>query len=221
MGNVLDCTGCQNLSIPTHQGTREMCWIVQDVRTCLFQHHQGTREMCWIVQDVRTCLFRHTKGPGKCVGLYRMSEPAYSDTPRDQGNVLDCTGCQNLSIPTHQGTREMCWIVQDVRTCLFRHTDREMCWIVTHQGTGCPRDQGNVLDCTGCQNLSISTHQGTREMCWIVQDVRTCLFRHTKGPGKCVGLYRMSEYSRFILVKEILWDHKFLSYVTGCQKSQV
>ena len=83
-------------------------------------------------------------------------EPVYSDTPRDQGNVLDCKGCQNLSIPT-------------------------------------PRDQGNVLDCTGCQNLSIPTHQGTREMCWIVQDVRTCLFRHTKGPGKCVGLYRMSE----------------------------
>ena len=22
----------------------------------------------------------------------------------------------------------------------------------------------------------------------------TCLIRHTKGPGKCVGLYRMSEY---------------------------
>ena len=120
--------------------------------------------MCWIVQDVRTCLFRHTKGPGKCVGLYRMSEPVYSDTPRDQGNVLDCTGCQNLSIPTHQ------------------------------------RDQGNVLDCTGCQNLSNLTHQGTREMCWIVQDVRTCLILtlRTKGPGKCVGLYRMSEpvYSR-------------------------
>ena len=26
------------------------------------------------------------------------------------------------------------------------------------------------------------------------------LIRHTKGPGKCVGLYRMSEYSGFILV---------------------
>ena len=34
----------------------------------------------------------------------------------------------------------------------------------------------------------------------IVQDVRTCLIRHTKGPGKCVRLYRMSEYSDFILV---------------------
>ena len=29
---------------------------------------------------------------------------------------------------------------------------------------------------------------------------RTCLIRHTKGPGKCVGLYRMSEYSDFSLV---------------------
>jgi hypothetical protein len=99
--------------------------------------------MCQIVQDVRTCLFRHTKRPGKCVRLYRISEPVYSDTPRDQGNVSDCTGCQNLSIPTHQETREMCQIVQDVRICLFRHTRR---------------------------------------------------------PGKCVRLYRMLEYSGFILV---------------------
>ena len=57
-----------------------------------------------------------------------------------------------------------------------------------------------MSDCTGCQNLSNPTHQGTREMCQIVQDVRTCLIRHTKGPGKCVRLYRMSEYSDFILV---------------------
>ena len=28
----------------------------------------------------------------------------------------------------------------------------------------------------------------------------TCLIRHTKEPGKCVGLYRMSEYSGFISV---------------------
>jgi hypothetical protein len=57
-----------------------------------------------------------------------------------------------------------------------------------------------VSDCTGCQSLSNTTHQGTREMCRIVQDVRACLIRHTKGPGKCVRLYRMSEYSDFILV---------------------
>ena len=42
-------------------------------------------------------------------------------------------------------------------------------------------------------NLSNPTYQGTREMCRTVQDVRTCLILHTKGPGKCVGLYRMSE----------------------------
>ena len=29
----------------------------------------------------------------------------------------------------------------------------------------------------------------------------TCLIRHTKGPGKSVGLYRVSENSGFILVK--------------------
>jgi hypothetical protein len=28
----------------------------------------------------------------------------------------------------------------------------------------------------------------------------TCLILHIKGPGKCVGLYRMLEYSGFILV---------------------
>ena len=42
-------------------------------------------------------------------------------------------------------------------------------------------------------NLSNLTHQGTR---------------------KCVGLYRMSEYSGFILVNRNIWDHKFLSDVT-------
>ena len=70
----------------------------------------------------------------------------------------------------------MCRIVQNVRTCLIRHTK-----------------EPNVLDCTECQNLFNPTHQGTRKMCWIVQNVRTCLIRHTKEPGKCVGLYRMSE----------------------------
>ena len=63
-----------------------------------------------------------------------------------------------------------------------------------------PRDQGNVSDCTGCQNLYNLTHQETREMCQIVQDVRTCLIWHTKGPGKCFRLYRMSDISGFILV---------------------
>ena len=151
-----DCTGCQNLSNPTHQGTRGMCRIVQ---------------------DVRTCLIRHTKGPGECVGLYRMSEPVFSITPRDQGNVSDCTGCQNLSNPTHQGTRGMCRIAQDVRNCLIWHTKgpwecvglyrmSEPVYSIT------PRDQRNVSDCTGF---------------W------TCLIRHTKGPEECVGLYRMSE----------------------------
>ena len=42
------------------------------------------------------------------------------------------------------------------------------------------------------------------------------------GPGKCVGLYKISENSGFILVvTEILWDHTFLSDVIRCQKTQV
>jgi hypothetical protein len=58
-----DCTGCKNLSNPTHQGTREMCRIVHDVRTCLTRHTKGPGK-CLIVHDVRTCLTRHSKGPG-------------------------------------------------------------------------------------------------------------------------------------------------------------
>ena len=51
---------------------------------------------------------------------------------------------------------------------------------------------------------------------------RTCQIQRTKGPGKCAGLYRMSEYSGFILVIiNILWDHKYLSDVTECRKTQV
>ena len=49
----------------------------------------------------------------------------------------------------------------------------------------------------------------------------TCLIRHTKGPWKCVGLYKMSEYSGLSYLTEILWDLKFLSDVTGCRKTQM
>ena len=49
----------------------------------------------------------------------------------------------------------------------------------------------------------------------------TFLIRRTKEPGKCVGLYRMSEYSGLIYLTEILWDHHFLSDPTGCRKTQV
>jgi hypothetical protein len=34
----------------------------------------------------------------------------------------------------------------------------------------------------------------------IIRYSGLCLIRYTKGPGKCVELYRMSEYSGFILV---------------------
>jgi hypothetical protein len=129
--------------------------------------------------------------------------------------VSDCTGCQNLSNPTYQGTREMCRIVQDVRTCLIRHTTMRtgfnfgVCVFINHPQLTIifltlgryechPRLSTEIslilkkLMFYYSQNLSNPTYQGTREMCRIVQDVRTCLIRHTKGPGKCVGLYRMS-----------------------------
>ena len=73
-------------------------------------------------------------------------------------------------------------------------------------------------------NLSNSTQQGTREMCQIVQDVRTCLIRHTKGPGKCVTLYRMSEYSDFILVnRNTLGPYIFVGrhMMLDCESSTV
>ena len=141
-GNVSDCRGCKNLSYPTHQGATEMCRIVE---------------------DVRTCLIRHTNGPRKCVRLYRMSKPVLSDTPRDHGNVSDCRGCQNLSYPTHQGTTEMCRIVEDVRTCLIQHTNGPRKCVRLYRMSepvlsDTPRGHGNVSDCTGCQNLSYPTH---------------------------------------------------------------
>jgi hypothetical protein len=83
---------------------------------------------------------------------------------------------------------------------------------------------GKCVDCTGCQNLSNPTHQGTREVCRIVQDVRTSLIRHTKGPGKCVELYRMSKYSGFILVnRNTLGSYIFVgkTQVSDCTSSTV
>jgi hypothetical protein len=131
--------------------------------------------------------------------------------------VLDCTGCENLSSPTHQWTRERCWIVnyvgshilynpthvlgplvcrirQVLTSCTIQHISL-VPWCVGLDRFHCSKivETEAVLDCTGCQNLSNPTHQWTREMCQIVHDVRTCLIRHTRGPGKCVGLYRMSE----------------------------
>jgi hypothetical protein len=47
---------------------------------------------------------------------------------------------------------------------------------------------------------------------WIPIKMRysgTCLIRNTKGPGKCVWLYRMSEYSGFILVNRNTGAIKF------------
>ena len=49
---------------------------------------------------------------------------------------------------------------------------------------------------------ALEISEATEQMiCYIYSG--TCLIRHTKGPGKCVGLYRMSEYSSFILLNII------------------
>ena len=93
----------------------------------------------------------------------------------------------------------MCRIVQDIRTCLIRHTKKPVkcVWLYRIISepvlSDTPKNQWNVSDCTGSyQNLSYQTHQETSEMCRIVQDhIRTCLIRHTKKPVKCVWLYRI------------------------------
>ena len=51
-----------------------MCRIVQDIRTCLIQHtkDQGNEPDCTGNQNLSNPTHQ---GPGKCVGLYRISEP--------------------------------------------------------------------------------------------------------------------------------------------------
>ena len=49
--------------------------------------------------------------------------------------------------------------------------------------------------------------------CWWYS--RICLIRHHKGPGKRVGLYRMSEYSGFILV-----NRNTLETINFCRMSE-
>jgi hypothetical protein len=59
-------------------------------------------------------------------------------------------------------------------------------------------------------------------MCRIVHDIRTCLIWHTKGPGKCVGLYRISEYSGFHLVNRYtLGSYIFVRYYRMWENSGV
>ena len=63
-----------------------------------------------------------------------------------------------------------------------------------HVNLGNEEQDGTKQDFNPLQwNQSNPTHQGNREICQIVQDVRTCLIQHTKGTGKYVRLYRMSE----------------------------
>ena len=51
---------------------------------------------------------------------------------------------------------------------------------------------------------------------FTVKSIGTCLIQHTKGPEKCVGLYRITQV--LFWLTEILWDHTFSSDVTGCRK---
>jgi hypothetical protein len=75
--------------------------------------------VCRIRQVLTSCTIWHISLVSWCVRLDRFWHPVQSDTFPWYRNVSDCTGCQNLSNPTHQDTKEMCQIVQDVRTCLI------------------------------------------------------------------------------------------------------
>ena len=50
----------------------------------------------------------------------------------------------------------------------------------------------------------------------------SCLIWHSKGPGKCVIDCTVCWNTQILFwLTEILWDHKFMWDVTGCQKTQV
>ena len=119
-----------------------------------------------------------------CTGCQNLSKSTHQENREmcQKWTCLNqmCTGCQNLSKSTHQENREMCQIVQDVRTCLNQHTK------LRQDVTCLNQHRANVSDCTGCQNLSKSTHQESWEMCQN-------LSKSTQRAEKCVRLYRMSE----------------------------
>jgi hypothetical protein len=140
----MDCTRCQNLSNLTHQGIREMLWILQDVRTCLI----------W-----------HTKGSGKCVGLYLLTKikPEYSIMLYNPTHFPDPLVCQIRQVLTSCTIQHISLVPWCVRLDRIWHPvqSNTFPWSL---GGDTPRDQGNVSDCTGCLNLSNLTHQGIREM---------------------------------------------------------
>jgi hypothetical protein len=135
--------------------------------------------MCRIRQALTSCTIRH-------IFL------------RDQENVSDCTWCQNLSNLTHQGTRKMCQIVHDVRTCLIGHTIN---YNQTHFFGPLVCQIRQVLTSCTIWHISLVPWCVRLDRFWHhVQwdtfpwhDVKTCLIWHTKGPKKCVWLYMMSE----------------------------
>jgi hypothetical protein len=172
---VSDCTGCQNLSNLTHQGTREMFRIVQDVRTCLIWHTKG-RGKCEVLTS---CTIRHISLVPWNVRLDRFWHPVQSDTFPWSLGMSDETGFDILYNPKHFPGPLVCQIRQVLTSCTIQHIS-----------------QGNVSDCTGCQNLSNLTYQGTRVMCQIVQDVRTPT--HFPGPLVC-RIRQVSLYSGFTI----------------------
>ena len=130
----------------------------------------------------------------------------------------------NLSNPTHQGTCEMRRIVQQGRIQDFKLGGASL-------NKKSRRAEGGAKIFWGISRdksrfyvfffLFFPISEG--ETAWRgrpppgsapVQDVRTCLIRYTKGPGKCVGLYRIPECSGFILV------NKYFGTINFCRMSE-
>ena len=96
--------------------------------------------------------------------------------------------------------------------------------IMFHEAVSCPNFQTKIRSQSGLIakcffNLNSVNHFQFHGK--IMSYSGTCLIRHTRGPGKFVGLYRMSEYSDFIWVNTNTLDHKFLSDVTEWWKTHV
>jgi hypothetical protein len=244
-GNVSDCTGCQNLSNMTHQGTRECVRLYRKSEPVYRFWHPVQSDTflglsCWTGSDILYNL-THSLVPW-CVVLDRFWHPVQSDTfpgplvCRVRQLLTSCTiwhipwslgvSCQTGSDILYYLTHSLvpwcvvldrlwhpvqsdtflgvsCWTGSDI---LYNLTHSLVPWCVVLDRFWLPVQS----DTFGCQNLSNTTDQG---MCQIVQEVRTCLTRHTKGPGnvsdctgcqnlsntthqmtrECVRLYRMSE----------------------------
>jgi hypothetical protein len=175
--NMSDCTGCQNLSNMWHQGTREMCQIVQDVRTCLICHTKGPEKYVRLyrmsdIQVLTSCTIWHISLVHWCDVLDRFWHPVQSDTFLWSLGVTYWTGSDILYNLTHF-SGPLVWHIRQVMTsCTIWHIS------LVHWCDVIDRFWHPVQSDTFLWSLGVT---------W------TCLIRHTKGPEKCVRLYRMSE----------------------------